>query len=156
MLPPMKQCLAALCLLVSLPGRAPAARVMTKAGPIEGSTSDGVRAFKGVPFAAPPVGALRWKPPQPLTKWTDVRQTTAFSPQCMQGRPFADMVFRSNGTSEDCLYLNVWTPAGPPGQRLPLLVYFYGRGLLPRDRSEPPYAGAPPARRGIPAPTADY
>src|SRR5258708_29980930 len=145
MLPPMKQCLAALCLLVSLPGRAPAARVMTKAGPIEGSTSDGVRAFKGVPFAAPPVGALRWKPPQPLTKWTDVRQTTAFSPQCMQGRPFADMVFRSNGTSEDCLYLNVWTPAGPPRARPPVLLYFYGGALPPGGGPPPRPAGAAPA-----------
>jgi para-nitrobenzyl esterase len=152
----MKHLLAAICLLLPLSSRPPADRVLTKAGPIEGSTAAGVRAFKGVPFAAPPVGALRWQPPQPLTKWTDVRQAAAFGPQCMQGRPFADMVFRSNGTSEDCLYLNVWTPADPPGRRLPVLVYFYGGGFIAGDGSEPRYDGAAMARRGIVALTVNY
>ena len=105
----MKPFLAAMCLVVAMPGPPPSAdRIMTKAGPIEGATeAGGVRSFKGIPFAAPPVGALRWQPPQAAKKWTDVRPATAFGAQCMQRRQFADMVFRSSATSEDCLFLNV-------------------------------------------------
>lgn len=158
MLRSMKPLLAALCLVVSLPGRAPAAdRIMTKAGPVQGTTgADGIRTFKGIPFAAPPVGALRWQPPQPLKRWTDVRSASAFSAQCMQRRQFADMVFRSSGVSEDCLYLNVWTPASTRGARLPVLVYFYGGGFTAGDGSEPRYDGAAMARRGIVALTVNY
>jgi para-nitrobenzyl esterase len=158
MLRSMKPFLTAMCLVVLLPGRVPAAdRVMTKAGPIQGSTdASGARTFKGIPFAAPPVGALRWQPPQPVTRWADVRPATAFGAQCMQGRQFADMVFRSSGTSEDCLYLNVWAPAGSAGARLPVLVYFYGGGFTAGDGSEPRYDGAAMARRGIVALTVNY
>jgi para-nitrobenzyl esterase len=154
----MKSVLAATCLVVSLSGAAPAAdRIMTKAGPIEGAAApDGVRTFQGIPFAAPPVGALRWQPPQPVKPWTDVRPATAFGAQCMQRRQFADMVFRASGMSEDCLYLNVWTPANARGQRLPVLVYFYGGGFTAGDGSEPRYDGAAMARRGIVALTVNY
>jgi para-nitrobenzyl esterase len=157
----MKPFLAAICLLVSLPAAAPAApaaeRIKTKTGPIEGSAeAGGIRTFKGIPFAAPPVGELRWQPPQPVKPWTDVRQTTAFAGQCMQRRQFADMVFRSSGTSEDCLYLNVWAPAKSAGARLPVLVYFYGGGFTAGDGSEPRYDGAAMARRGIVALTVNY
>jgi para-nitrobenzyl esterase len=158
MLRSMKPFLTAMCLVVLLPGRVPAAdRVMTKAGPIEGTTqADGIRTFKGIPFAAPPVGELRWQPPQLLKKWTDVRQTIAFSAQCMQRRQFADMVFRSSGTSEDCLYLNVWAPAKTGRERLPVLVYFYGGGFSAGDGSEPRYDGGSMAARGIVALTVNY
>src|SRR6476620_1770513 len=86
-------------------------RVKTAAGLVEGSgpAANGVRAFKGIPFAEPPVGDLRWKAPQPLKSWTDIRPTKGFGPRCMQLPVFGDMNFRSNGVSEDCLYLNVWT-----------------------------------------------
>ena len=152
-------CLAlSLSLSSSLFATAPAAgRVMTKAGPIEGAAeSDGVIAFKGVPFAAPPVGALRWQPPQPVKPWTEVRSATGFGAQCMQRRLFSDMVFRANGTNEDCLFLNVWTPANAAGRRLPVLVYFYGGGFIAGDGSEPRYDGAAMARRGIVALTVNY
>ena len=154
----MKPFLAAVCLVVAMPGRAPSEdRIMTKAGPIAGVTeADGIRSFKGIPFAAPPVGPLRWQAPQPLTKWTDVRPATAFAAQCMQRRQFADMVFRSSGTSEDCLYLNVWTPAKTGNERLPVLVYFYGGGFTAGDGSEPRYDGGAMARRGIVALTVNY
>ena len=73
---------------------------------------DGVRSFKGIPFAQPPVGDLRWREPQPAKDWSGVRNADRFGPRCMQRtRPNADYWFRSNGMSEDCLYLNVWTPA---------------------------------------------
>jgi len=153
----VKPLLAAMFLVISLRGLPPADRVITKAGPIEGATDTrGVRAFKGVPFAAPPVGPLRWQPPQPPKTWTEIRQATAFAAQCMQRRQFADMVFRSSGTSEDCLYLNVWTPAKHDGGRLPVLVYFYGGGFSAGDGSEPRYDGAAMARRGVVALTVNY
>jgi para-nitrobenzyl esterase len=155
---PMKQSLAASVLVLSLGGSASAAdRVITKAGPIEGTIeTGGIRAFKGIPYAAPPVGDLRWQPPQPVKAWTEVRPATAFGAECMQRRQYADMVFRSNGRSEDCLFLNVWTPATAADARLPVLVYFYGGGFTAGDGSEPRYDGAAMARRGIVALTVNY
>jgi para-nitrobenzyl esterase len=148
---------ALLFLFPAFAPQAPGNRVMTIAGPIEGSPgADGVRSYKGIPFAAPPVGPLRWQPPQPLTKWTEVRQATAFGNQCMQRRVFADMIFRASGISEDCLYLNVWTPAARAAERLPVLVYFYGGGFTAGDGSEPRYDGAALARRGLVTLTVNY
>src|SRR6478736_10421135 len=81
-------------------------------GIVEGiKESSGVLSFKGIPFAAPPVGNKRWKEPQPVKPWQGVRAAKQFGPRGMQPPLFDDMVFRSNGMSEDCLYLNVWTPA---------------------------------------------
>src|SRR5262245_51678767 len=99
----MRPMVGALFLSVFLPaGVAAADRVDTKSGPVVGTTEpDGLRVYKGIPFAAPPVGPLRWQPPQPVTKWTEPRPATAFGAQCMQRRMFADMVFRAAGTSED-------------------------------------------------------
>src|SRR3954469_16582574 len=105
----------ALLLAIGCPAAAIAAeRVKTANGTVEGTLEEsGVRAFKGIRFAEPPVGDLRWKPPQPARNWKGIRKADAFGPRCMQRRVFNDMVFRSNGVSEDCLYLNVWTPAKP-------------------------------------------
>jgi len=115
----------------------------------------GLDEFKGIPYAAPPVGALRWKPPQPVAAWQGVRRADRFAARCMQRPLYGDMVFRSNGMSEDCLYLNVWTPTHRNG-RLPVLVYFYGGSLLAGDGSEPRYDGASLARRGIVTVTVNY
>jgi para-nitrobenzyl esterase len=132
--------------------------VRTANGLVEGTTdpNTGIRTFKGIPFAAPPVGDLRWKPPQPVQKWDGVRPADQFGPRAMQLRLFGDMGFRSNGMSEDCLYLNVWTPARSDQDRLPVLVYFYGGGTLAGDGSEPRYDGESMARRGIVALTVNY
>ena len=158
MLRRMKQLLAAMGLLLLVPLPTAAADVVaTKAGPIQGTTeADGLRVFKGIPFAAPPIGPLRWQPPQPVAKWKDVRQATAFGAQCMQRRIYGDMIFRAAGNSEDCLFLNVWTPAKTGRERLPVLVYFYGGGFSAGDGSEPRYEGAAMARRGIVALTVNY
>ena len=133
-------------------------QVKTANGVVEGTgpQSSGVRMFRGIPFAEPPVGALRWKAPQPAKNWTGVRQATQFGPRCMQQPLFGDMNFRSNGMSEDCLYLNVWTPAKSAGERLPVLVYFFGGGFRAGDGSEPRYDGESMARKGIVAITVNY
>jgi para-nitrobenzyl esterase len=116
----------------------------------------GLDEFRGIPYAAPPLGALRWKPPQPVAPWGGVRRAERFGPRCMQRALFGDMVFRSDGVSEDCLYLNVWTPAKRGGTRLPVLVYFYGGGFVGGDGSELRYDGASLAGRGIVTVTVNY
>jgi para-nitrobenzyl esterase len=132
-------------------------RVETKNGAVEGTTEqDGIRVFRGIPFAEPPVGDLRWKPPQPVKNWRGVRQSNKFGPRAMQRAIFGDMNFRSGGISEDCLYLNVWTPAKVGTGRLPVLVYFYGGGFMAGDSSEPRYDGASMARKGLVAVTVNY
>ena len=125
--------------------------VKTANGVIEGRgpLPSGVRVFKGIPFAQPPTGELRWREPQPVKNWTGVRQAFEFGPRCMQARIFDDMQFRSNGVSEDCLYLNIWTPAKSNNERLPVLVYFYGGGFVSGDSSEPRYDGESMAAKGI-------
>lgn len=126
-------------------------RVKTANGILEGTSDQvsGVTAFKGIPYAQPPMGDLRWRPPQPAQDWQGMRRADAFGPRAMQLPLFGDMVFRSNGMSEDCLYLNVWTPAKSSKERLPVLVYFFGGGFVGGDGSEPRYDGASLARRGI-------
>ena len=131
-------------------------RVTVANGMLEGVNVSGVREFKGVPYAAPPVGSLRWREPQPVQNWPGVRAADKFGPRAMQLPIFGDMNFRSNGVSEDCLYLNVWTPSKTGNERLPVLVYFYGGGFVAGDGSEPRYDGESMARRGIVAITVNY
>src|SRR6185436_13496883 len=121
-----------------------------------GRQASGVRIFRGIPYAAPPVGPLRWREPRPATAWTGVRPATAFGPQCMQARVFDDMVFRASGMGEDCLYLNVWTSARSARARLPVLVYIYGGGFRAGDGSEPRYDGEALAAQGLVVVTLNY
>src|SRR5262249_51272852 len=133
-------------------------RVKIANGMLEGVSdkSSGVRSFKGIPFGEPPVGDLRWKPPQPVKNWQDARKADKFGPRCMQRPIFGDMGFRSNGMSEDCLYLNVWTPAKSGDEKLPVLVYFFGGGFVAGDGSEGRYDGESMAKKGIVAITVNY
>ncbi|MDO1450912.1 carboxylesterase family protein [Rhodocytophaga aerolata] len=132
-------------------------RVTITNGTLEGVIEkSGIRAFKGIPFAAPPVGELRWKEPQPVKNWQGVRKADKFGPMAMQRAVFGDMNFRSDGMSEDCLYLNVWTPAKSNKEKLPVLVYFYGGGFMAGDGSEPRYDGENMAQKGIVALTVNY
>ena len=125
-------------------------------GTLEGVVEkSGVRSFKGIPFAAPPVGPLRWKEPQPAANWSGVRKADHFGPRAMQAPIFGDMGFRSDGMSEDCLYLNVWAPKRT-GKLLPVLVYFYGGGFVAGDGSEARYDGESMAQKGIVALTVNY
>lgn len=127
-------------------------------GKIEGNyeTKTGIQTYFGVPFAKPPVGNLRWKAPQPLDNWTGVKETKKFGARPMQKIVFGDMNSRSNGLSEDCLYLNVWTPAKRNTKDLPVLVYFYGGGFVAGDGSEPRYDGESMAKKGIVVVTCNY
>lgn len=137
------------------PAQGPPVRVT--GGLVAGAAApDGLREFRGIPFAAPPVGDLRWRPPAPVRPWRGVRDATRFAARCMQLPIYGDMVFRSPGVSEDCLYLNVWAPPAPAGARLPVLLYFYGGGFQAGDASELRYDGASLARRGIVVVTANY
>ena len=138
---------------------APPPRVSLADGWVEGrrAQADAValEVFQGIPYAAPPLGDLRWKPPQPASAWNGVREAKRFGPRCMQLPLFGDMRFRSAGMSEDCLYLNVWKPAGAT-TKLPVLVYFFGGGFVAGDGSEPRYDGASLASRGIVTVTVNY
>jgi para-nitrobenzyl esterase len=135
-----------LCVNVMLAASAP--RVKTRSGVVEGKQASGVRAFLGIPYAVPPVGALRWKPPMPAKKWGGVRQATEFGAHCMQGRIFGDMNFRDPGGSEDCLSLNVWVPANHAA-KLPVMVWIYGGGFVSGSTSEPRQDGTNLARQGV-------
>jgi para-nitrobenzyl esterase len=125
-------------------------------GILEGTNESGIEVFRGVPYAAPPVDNFRWREPQPLNNWTGVRKADKFGPRAMQLPVFGDMDFRSNGMGEDCLYLNVWTPAKSTTAKLPVLVYFYGGGFIAGDGSEPRYDGESLSRRGIVSVTVNY
>ena len=150
----------AVLLAGSMAGTALAAdRVKTANGVLESTAAprDGVRSFKGIPFAQPPVGDLRWREPQPVKNWTGVRNADEFGPACMQRiSPTSDYWIRAKNISEDCLYLNVWTPAKSGSERLPVLVYIFGGGFQNGDGSEPRYDGESMARKGIVAVSVNY
>jgi para-nitrobenzyl esterase len=133
------------------------APVRTKSGLVEGTTSENsaVRVFRGIPFAAPPVGELRWKEPQPVKAWEGVRKATEFASYCMQGRIFDDMVFHGK-PSEDCLYLNVWTAAKSAGEKRPVMVWIHGGGFNAGASDEPRHEGTPLARKGVVVVTVNY
>jgi para-nitrobenzyl esterase len=119
------------------------ALVKVEQGMIQGAFEDGLSVYKGIPFAAPPVGDLRWRAPQSAAKWEGVKQTTKYAPGPMQGgNP-------PSGKSEDCLYLNVWTPAKSLKEKVPVLVWIYGGGFGAGATSEWPYSGEKLAKKGV-------
>jgi para-nitrobenzyl esterase len=127
------------------PGAATGAPLKVEGGLVQGVGADGLTVYKGLPFAAPPVGDLRWRPPQPAAEWAGVRSADQYAPGCLpsMGDP------PPSGASEDCLYLNVWTPAKSAGDRLPVLVWIYGGGFNGGSTSVPVHDGARLARRGV-------
>jgi para-nitrobenzyl esterase len=134
--------------------------VRLDSGELQGVLDDGVASYKGVPFAAPPVGGLRWRPPQPVARWTGVRQAAEFGVDCMQGRfgpPLSSGAPPTRAPSEDCLYLNVWGPASAaPGAKLPVMVWIYGGGFTGGSSASPNTSGAQFAKQGVVLVAANY
>lgn len=141
-----RACVAVLVVtLLSAVGHAQAdepAPVMTLSGLVQGVAEDGLTVYRGIPFAAPPLGDLRWRPPQPVAPWDGVRDATAFGPDPYQGDGRGKV-------SEDCLYLNVWTPAKSTDERVPVLVWIYGGGFAGGRTSGPGENGEYLARKGV-------
>jgi para-nitrobenzyl esterase len=122
--------------------------IATTSGLVSGISTTGISVFKGIPYAAPPIGPLRWRPPQPPVPWAGVRASVEFGPPCVQPRwagPSPDL----ERMSEDCLTLNVWTPAREPGDRLPVMVWIHGGGFFGGESAAPEADGLALARRGV-------
>jgi para-nitrobenzyl esterase len=133
---------------VSLASGVFAQQVNTDSGAISGVRESGLRVYKGVPFAAPPLGDLRWRPPARAASWAGRRKADAFAPACMQTG--VSMPGETPpAVSEDCLYLNIWTPARSARERLPVLVWIYGGGWINGSSSMPLYWGDLLARKGV-------
>ena len=128
--------------------------VTTDAGRLSGVTDSlGVTSYKGIPFAAPPTGKLRWQAPQPVEHWTGVRKADHFGNACFQNEahsrlPWTEPFMEQGPVSEDCLYLNVWTAAKSPSERRPVMVYIYGGGFNEGSGSVAVYDGTQLAKRG--------
>jgi para-nitrobenzyl esterase len=122
-----------LALLMAMTITAGAKPVATLEGPVEGFANNGVTRFLGIPYAAPPVGALRWMPPQPAARWNAVRQAKAFGPTCAQITTLGPFAGPPN-SNEDCLYLNVFTP--PAARKLPVLVWIHGGGYVDGESND--------------------
>ena len=152
----MKKLFISLAFLLPMMGTMAQTQVKTAEGILEGKDLSGIKVFKGIPFAAPPVGNLRWKAPQPAKHWDGVREAKEYGPNPMQEPLFGDMNFGTKVNSEDCLYLNIWTPAKTMKEHLPVLIYFNGGGLMAGSGSEARYAGDAMARKGIISITANY
>ncbi len=142
--------LLALCAVAGSAAAAAPPQAMTDAGRVQGTLSSGVKSWKGIPFAEPPVGANRWRAPQPAAKWSEVRDASEYGHDCMQ-LPFpSDAAPLGTAPSEDCLVLNVWAPEGAAkGAKLPVVAWMYGGGFLNGGSSPPTYSGANLARKGV-------
>jgi para-nitrobenzyl esterase len=131
--------------------------VNTTSGMVRGVTEGDVDIFKGIPFAAPPVGEYRWRPPQPVTPWEGVRDASEFGPNCAQAGWGASPGSITEGSSEDCLYLNLWLPAGSkPGANLPVMVWIHGGAFVGGSGSSPGNSGNNFAKQGVMLITINY
>jgi para-nitrobenzyl esterase len=150
---------AGLALGLSVVVRADSLTVKIAQGKAQGKTINNgkVNAFLGLPYAAPPVGDLRWKAPEPAVKWKGVRDASRYGARCMQAPVFADMVFQDNGPSEDCLYLNVFAPSSAKsGSKLPVLFWIHGGGYSGGSASEPRHNGDFLPGKGVVLVTINY
>ena len=144
-----------LWVLVAAAGAAPGSNfrsqldVVTASGAVRGAVEGTVVSWKGIPFVAPPVGALRWRPPQPMAHWEGVRDAVQYGHDCMQ-KPFGgDAAPLGTMPSEDCLVLNIWRPAARSAKPLPVMVWIYGGGFVNGGSSPAVYSGERFAARGV-------
>jgi len=150
----VKNLLSGLAFVMALASFVPLAQaeireVDVTGGRVAGVPDGAIVSFKGIPFAAPPVHSLRWKAPQAVEPWSGVKQASAYGPSCMQDPNFAKIFNTLAGISEDCLYLNLWTPAKTPGDKLPVMVWIYGGGFVGGMTSVPDYDGIHLAEKGV-------
>jgi para-nitrobenzyl esterase len=139
--------LAATLVAAATATKVPTAR--TDSGVVSGVVADGIASWKGVPYAAPPVGDLRWRAPQPPAPWTGVRAATDYAHDCMQ-LPFpSDAAPLGTPPAEDCLYVNVWAPEKPTAPKLPVMIWIHGGGFVNGGSSPAVYDGSAFARRGV-------
>ena len=141
--------LASALLVASLPAAAQITQARVSGGQIAGLADGPLGVFKGIPFAAPPVGKLRWKAPQAVLPWQGVKQTIAFGPACMQNPASLRSQAPGIAASEDCLTIDVWTPAASVHDKLPVIAWIYGGGFNSGMTSAPLYDGAALARQGV-------
>src|ERR1700759_2957160 len=130
--------------------------IKISAGFISGTTSNNsIHIYKGIPFAAPPVGELRWKAPQPVANWQGVKKCDAFAASPLQNKPIPFMMYTapylipSSPISEDCLYLNVWTAAKSSKEKRPVMVWIYGGGFVSGGTACAIYDGENMAKKGV-------
>ncbi len=131
---------------------APEGSVRVDGGLVSGKVEDGVRVYLGIPYAAPPVAGLRWKPPEPVVTWNGVLNATEFAPACPQLKTRHPL----GKVSEDCLYLNVWTPAKSAGEKLPVMVWIHGGGFVSETSAQPEFDGTSLAKKGVVVVSLDY
>jgi para-nitrobenzyl esterase len=150
--------LAALAAMVFSADAGMAQTITLDSGAIADIAADpsGVRTFKGIPFAAPPTGELRWQRPQPVKSWDGVRQAQDWGPRCMQSNRLGDIDSDNKRMAEDCLYLNVWTQAKPATDKLPVMVWIHGGSNNVGAGSQPDYNGKNLATKGVVVVTVNY
>jgi para-nitrobenzyl esterase len=136
----------ALCASAAL---AASGEVKIDSGKLKGAAANGVISFKGIPYAASPVGDLRWRPPQPVKPWSGVRPATEYGADCMQNPFPGDAAPLGVKPAEDCLYVNVWVPAQPPAKKLAVIMWIYGGGFVNGGSSPTVYDGSQFAKRGV-------
>ncbi|WP_171012677.1 MULTISPECIES: carboxylesterase family protein [unclassified Sphingomonas] len=150
----MRTSLFALTLLLA--GTAQAQEVRTDRGTLRGTTAEGVTSFKGIPYAAAPVGPLRWHAPMPVPAWTGTRDAAGYGNDCVQARMPGDLANTTLPMSEDCLFLNVWTPRPRAGAKLAVMVYIHGGGFSTGSGSAAILDGSRLAARGLVVVTFNY
>jgi para-nitrobenzyl esterase len=150
---------AVLCVVTGAAQHSAPPRVTIDGGALEGvmDSASGVTVFRGIPYAAPPVGSARWRPPRPASKWNGVRPARELGHNCMQGQPYGDIDPYTAGVSEDCLYLNVFTTSlGTNAPQRPVLVWIHGGGFFAGFGGEERHNGARLAQKGAVVVTLNY